>query len=246
LTIDIPSSKRPAKLGAKVEPAAPRGGAPPAPRWHTAALVGSIIAVAAVGMALRSHGPTVAAPPFARSRVLEMYVPMMLLQWGLAFYVCRIGRPRNALSSLIGTGWRTPPRAMGDVALALAMVGALVAVTVMLGARDRTVVEAILPTTGGERMVWVLVSLSVGFCEELTYRGYLQTQLAALTGSTALAIAAQATLFGIIHGEQGAAAIVQSALCGVVLGVVAWARGSLVPCILFHAAVDLLVGLVRA
>jgi membrane protease YdiL (CAAX protease family) len=116
----------------------------------------------------------------------------------------------------------------------------------MLGAGDRTVVEAVLPTAVGERMMWVLVSLSVGFCEELTYRGYLQTQLAALTGSSALAVIAQATMFGIVHGEQGPAAMLQSALCGVVLGVVAWARGSLVPCILFHAGVDLLAGLVRA
>ena len=51
--------------------------------------------------------------------------------------------------------------------------------------------------------VWVLLSISAGFCEEFVFRGYLQKQFFALTGSDAAAIAGQALIFGVAHGYQG-------------------------------------------
>jgi membrane protease YdiL (CAAX protease family) len=104
-------------------------------------------------------------------------------------------------------------------------------------------VLAILPHTGAERIAWVVVAASVGFCEEVVYRGYLQTQLAGWTGNVAAAIVAQAALFGLAHGEQGAAVAARFALYGVGFGVLARWRGSLAPGIVCHIGVDLAGGL---
>ncbi len=68
-------------------------------------------------------------------------------------------------------------------------------------------------------------------------------QLSALTGQVPLAIAVQALLFGIAHGEQGAWAVARFALYGLALGWVAATRRSLLPTMLCHAAIDVYAAL---
>ncbi len=159
-----------------------------APRWHTAALIALIVGVAASGAVLQSRGATLTAPSEAGSRVAAVYLPMIVVQWGLLLYVCRMGRPRWAVSALLGRPWNSPARAAGDVALAaagwLAVVLAELSWTRSFGAAQRAAVLAMLPSTWTERLAWVVVAVSVGFCEEIVYRGYLQTQLTAFTGRT--------------------------------------------------------------
>jgi membrane protease YdiL (CAAX protease family) len=215
-----------------------------APRWHTAALIGLMLAVAAVGTTLGRHGVSNEAP--ARGGRLGVYLPILLVQWSLALYVCRVGRARNALPDLLGRGWRDVRRAATDTALAAAgwvLIEASEAAFHRLEPSRSAGVLAILPHTGAERIAWVVVAASVGFCEEVVYRGYLQTQLAGWTGNVAAAILAQAALFGLAHGEQGAAVAARFALYGVGFGVLARWRGSLAPGIVCHIGVDLASGL---
>jgi hypothetical protein len=85
--------------------------------------------------------------------------------------------------------------------------------------------------------------VTVGVCEEVVYRGYLQTQLAAFTGRAGLAVVLQAALFGMAHGEQGLAVVVRFTLYGVVFGALARWRRSLLPGIAAHIGIDLASGL---
>jgi hypothetical protein len=48
-----------------------------------------------------------------------------------------------------------------------------------------------LPQTTVEVFLWVLVSITAGFCEEIQSRGYLQQQLHALSGNVVVAVLAQ-------------------------------------------------------
>src|SRR5919198_69241 len=50
---------------------------------------------------------------------------------------------------------------------------------------------AMLPETATERIIWVAVSLTVAWCEEFVFRGYLQRQFEALFRSATLAVALQ-------------------------------------------------------
>lgn len=215
--------------------------APLAPLWHTASLIALMLSVAAIGTLLSYGAP--AGAPAPRARVLAVYGPLLAVEWGLTFYVCRVGRARNALSSLLGRRWNGVGRACGDAVLAVLGWVVVEASEARFGAWRNAAVSAMLPHALAERIAWVAVAASVGFCEEVIYRGYLQTQLTAFTRSASVAIALQAILFGIAHGEQGAATAIRFAVYGLGFGAVARWRASLVPGILCHVGIDVVSGL---
>lgn len=219
-----------------------------APAWHTATLIALIIAVAATGTLLSRQGIAVPAPAIPVSRN-AIYVQMILVAWGLLFYVGWLGRRRNVLPALVGQTWHSVGRAGTDLLLAasgwLAIKLGELAWLRLLPAGASTAVAALLPHTGLERLVWVGMSVSVGFSEEVVYRGYLQTQLAAFTGRASWAWVLQAVLFGLAHGEQGPSAMVRLAIYGLALGALARYRQSLLPGILCHVGINLVSGLGR-
>jgi membrane protease YdiL (CAAX protease family) len=101
----------------------------------------------------------------------------------------------------------------------------------------------LLPATLSESVVWVGVSLAAGICEELVYRGYLQSQLWSLTKSLPAALALQSVIFGFGHIYQGWKPALVTAIYGLVFGLVAAWRRSIVPGAIAHAIVDILGGL---
>ena len=220
-----------------------------APRWHTAVLVGLYLSVAVVGTLIQRRGASASALPGAHGRVVAQYLPLLLVQWSIAFYVCRVGRAKSALRALLGTPWPGFRRACAD--LALAATGWVVIKAIELvwvhsgGVETAPSVTALLPHTAPERLWWVLVSVSVGFCEEVVFRGYFRTQFEAFTGRASLAVALQAVLFGLAHGEQGASAIARIAIYGVGFGALARWRRSLAPGIVCHVWTNLASGLLR-
>ena len=221
-----------------------------APRWHTAALVALLLAVALTGTLLQLYGaPTSAAAPEPRgnaSPIFARYFPLLVVNWSLVVYCSRLFRGRNALPDLLGQRWHTVGRAFTD--LACALVGFFVIIAVeftfarLFAVRRNAAIAALLPSTGAERLTWGVVAMSVGFCEEVVYRGYLQTQIAAATRSRALGVVLQALLFGLAHLEQGPAAAARIAGYGLLFGVLAQFRRSLLPGIACHVAVDLAAG----
>ena len=56
-----------------------------------------------------------------------------------------------------------------------------------------------VPTGFAEISLWMIVSLTAGFNEELTYRGYVQQKFHSLTGNLAAGIFLQAAFFGLGH-----------------------------------------------
>ena len=222
-----------------------------APLWHTALLIVLIVSVAVTGAVLSAYGAPVDRVPRAGAgagaALALTYAPILFVQWSLLFYVCRIGRPRSALGPLIGKRWGSVKGAFADIALAT--VGWLIIRFSELGwrqafgPRQDAAIVAMLPHSDAAKVGWVLVAASVGFSEEVVYRGYLQTQLTAITGRIFLGIALQAVLFGVAHGNQGLGAVVRIGLYGLALGVLAQGRRSLIPGILCHVGTDLASGL---
>ena len=91
-------------------------------------------------------------------------------------------------------------------------------------------------------MLWCLVSCTAGFCEEVLYRGYLQHQFAAWTGSAPAAIAIQAVIFGASHGYQGMKQMVIISVLGALYGILANWRRTLVPGMAAHVWSDIYGG----
>lgn len=217
--------------------------APLAPRWHTAVLVGLYLAVAALGTLLQARGAAVGPAPGAHGRVASAYAPLLLVQWGTAFYVCRVGRPASALRALLGAPWRSARGVALDLALAALAWGLIRGVEALAAVETAPSVTALLPQGPAELAAWVVVAVSVGVCEELVFRAYLLTQLEAFTASAPAAVVLQALLFGLAHAEQGPGAAARVALYGLGLGALARWRGGLRAGIVAHVATDLASGL---
>ena len=79
--------------------------------------------------------------------------------------------------------------------------------------------------------------MTVGFCEELWYRGFLIAYLAQWIGWWQAAVASS-VLFGIGHAYQGRAGVVKTTGVGLVMAALYAYSGSLWPSILLHAALD--------
>jgi uncharacterized protein len=220
--------------------------APLAPRWHTALLVSLMLLVAALGSVLAARGALVTAPTPNVSRILFVYLPTVIVSWSMAFYCFRIGRKKNVLSELVGKRWTTPTRALVDLLLGFALLvfidGSETIYSHFSHASSNPAVLAILPQTVSEKCAWVVLASSVGFCEEVIYRGYLRTQFTGFFNSLTVGVVVQAVLFGIAHGEQGVATAIRFAIYGIGFGVIAVKRRSLLAGIACHIAIDLSSG----
>jgi membrane protease YdiL (CAAX protease family) len=99
----------------------------------------------------------------------------------------------------------------------------------------------LLPETAAERFAFVLLSLTAGICEESLYRGFLIRYLHDFAPALPLllTVAAAALLFGLAHLYQGRAALFRTGIAGLAFGLLFVVTGSLIPCILLHALIDL-------
>jgi membrane protease YdiL (CAAX protease family) len=208
-----------------------------APWWHTALLIGLFVAVSAGGARLRP-GTLQRHPNMA-----PLYLSLIVAEWGLVYYVWKGG---TKLRSLIGGRWTGPKDVLVDASLGLALWAlwevARIAWVSLPGHSQAASIHRLLPQGAMEIALWVAVSLSAGFAEELVFRGYFQKQFEALTRSNWAALLMQGALFGIAHGYQGFGATVAIAFYGVLFGLLAIRRGSLRPVMIAHGATDILVG----
>jgi uncharacterized protein len=180
------------------------------------------------------------------------YLIALLVEWTtVAFIWWGLARRGIRLRDLIGGSWARPVYLLRDLGLGIAFLlifgGALLqGLTYLLKVSPPKAVQAMMPQTPSEVILWILLSLTAGFCEEVIYRGYLQRQFSALTHSFVGGIGLQAIAFGLSHGNQGRKEILLIAVYGVCFGLLAHWRRSLRPGMLAHALQDTLGGLLRS
>jgi uncharacterized protein len=216
---------------------------PVASQWHTVGLL-LILALITYG-GVRTHGTTAKAGPAAN--LVQLYLTVMAGEWMLVFYVWRGIRRRGvALRELIGGNWSDVSAFGRNFAIAVLFwfvwEGSARAMQLLLGPSDTSNVTAMLPRSLVQIVLWCLVSCTAGFCEEVLYRGYLQHQFVAWTGSAPAAIAIQAVIFGASHGYQGTKQMVIISVLGALYGILAHWRRTLVPGMAAHAFSDIYGG----
>jgi len=85
--------------------------------------------------------------------------------------------------------------------------------------------DILLPRTMLEVAVWIVTSVSAGFCEEFVFRGYVQRQLLGLSQRASVAIVGQGLVFGAMHAYQGWRALVTISILGMLFGgLAAWRK----------------------
>ncbi len=86
-----------------------------------------------------------------------------------------------------------------------------------------------------------LMMLFVAIWEEVAFRGFLLTRLQAILRHWWLTVPIGAMIFGIIHIYQGILAVGLICIMGFIMGLLFVLRRSLVPCITFHFANNLIM-----
>ncbi len=222
--------------------------APVASYVHTLILVVLIVGVSAAS-ADSQH--TFAA----RSGKISLYVTTFIWEWILFGIVWWGMRRRGArVRDLINARWKSPEMALLDLALAagfwIVAVLVLAGIGVALGLADKGNLDAakktigfLVPGSSLEVALWIGLSATAGFCEEIIFRGYLQRQFAALTQSALGGILLSAVVFGCGHGYEGTKRMLLIAVYGAMFGVLAHFRRSLVPGMVAHAWHDAFSGI---
>lgn len=213
-----------------------------APGWHTTVVLSLMLGFSLLGAYVDltdifgAHGR---APTYLVVIVIE-WATVAFIWWGLS-------RRGIRMSDLVGGSWVRPLHLLRDLGIAIAFIlifgGALDGLAYLLKVAPPQAMRDILPQTRSEMILWVLMSLTAGFCEEVIFRGYLQRQFSALTHSLVGGIALQAVTFGLGHGYQGWKLMALISVYGGCFGLLAHRRRSLRPGMLGHALQDTAGGL---
>jgi membrane protease YdiL (CAAX protease family) len=220
-----------------------------APLWHTALLIAILLAMAAYGMFLQRQAGAGPQLVERRGSALPLYLSLIVAEWGLLRLVVAAGLKRNGVRfrDLLGERWAGPRDVLRDIGIAVAFWAtwtfAESVVLSHLGHDAAKGIDALLPRGPAEIAAWIALSISAGFCEEAIFRGYLQKQFQALTGSAALAVLIQAVVFGISHGYQGVRNVILITTLGAAFGALALWRKSLKPGMVLHAWTDVFSGI---
>jgi membrane protease YdiL (CAAX protease family) len=226
----------------------PKAGFKQIASWrHLGVGVAIMIAIAAQGLMFQSKAGESRLP-----RGPMIYLSLILMELALIYLVWRGVKPTGTtLRDLIGGRWQSAADVLRDIALAfvlwLTLIGIALAWRAIAGGNGLpTSVAAMLPQTTAEIVMWIALSISAGAAEEIVFRGYLQRQFAALTGSSWIALVMQALLFGVSHGYQGIEAMLRITLLAIAFGLMALWRKSLRPGIIAHAWTDIASGVFPA
>jgi len=201
----------------------------------------------AIGIALAMLLQARRSSPAPISSRVPLYVGLIAVELTLVWFVA-IGIRARGFKVIDLLGYRG--RKTFDVTIDVLAAAGTAAIPRFLGpilfqllGRWTSQTGFLLPATAFESVVWIVVSIAAGTCEELVYRGYLQRQLWSLTKSLPLALALQSVIFGFGHIYQGWKPALVTAIYGLVFGLVAAWRRSIVPGAIAHAVVDILGGL---
>jgi membrane protease YdiL (CAAX protease family) len=242
-------------LGTPAVPATPQEKKLLAPVWHTFVLV-ALMMVNSYFTA--THMPRIidgAGTGSSRARLLQ-YGLTIAFEFFLLFLVwigLRLRRVR--IREIIGGRWNTPEDFLLDIGIAagfwVAAAAVLLGLGLLLRLNDPSQVNdikqrlgSIIPHTALDTALWIGLSATAGFVEEILFRGYLQRQIAAIAGNLWIGLAVSAVIFGAGHGYEGVRRMLLIVVYGAMFGILAHFRKSLRPGMMAHAWHDALAGII--
>jgi membrane protease YdiL (CAAX protease family) len=217
---------------------------PVAPWWHTV-IVLLVLAAGSLASA-RLHGlPRV--PVAGIDPRVAGYLFTLAMEWVMVLVIWLGLRSRGiSVRNVVSGRWGKITTFLRDLGLAVAfLVVALPCLEIVARLlRANYDATAITPRSAVELILWLLLAASAGFCEELTFRGYLNRQFSGWTGSPVIGMVLQGLAFGLAHGYQGWRMMTVIMVFGWMFGALALWRRSLLPGMLAHGIQDSAGGLV--
>ncbi len=180
---------------------------------------------------------------YVASARVSVYINTGLMLWLMFFLIWSAQRAGRTPFRDIGFA---APR-MSDPLIALGfLIGANLILNVLAWALKsagmavpQEAVLALLPVSAIEKILWVLLSISAGICEESCFRGFLLTQGSRFTRRLWLVVLASSLAFGVGHLYQGIAGAMLIVVYGLMFCWLRLRRQSLWPGIWAHIWQDL-------
>jgi CAAX protease family protein len=233
-----------------------RSGVPDASRrewiaapWHTATIL-LVFSYIVYSNAHHARIAVAAAGPVPHGTILRGYVVSILFGVGMAYW-CWAGVhwKGGTLRNLTGGRWTSLRDVFLDVAIAipfwLVWTGTAWLMHRLLARVDTATTPYQPPAGLLEVSLWILVSLAAGIGEEIIFRGYLQRQFRAATGSLLAAVLLQGLTFGLLHMYQGWKQVMVIVPLGILYGALAAWRRNLRANMISHAWSDLFEGWIK-
>ena len=180
------------------------------------------------------------------------YLATLGWEWLLALLVLRGIRVRRVpLRQLLGVRRPSLREWREDFVLAAAFwLAASIVLTALgilfriahLSTPEKTIVQ-LAPQNMLQLMLWIVLSISAGICEELVFRGYLLQQFASAGQQIYLGVFFSSLIFGVAHGYEGARGMIAITIYGALFCLLAMRRGSLRTGMMAHAWHDIFSGI---
>lgn len=94
------------------------------------------------------------------------------------------------------------------------------------------------PVTGRQQLMFIGVAVTVGICEEIMFRGFLQNYAVSLGLSDLWALVITSVIFGAGHFMQGLSGVISSTIFGLIMGYLYFTTGGLLVPIIIHILYD--------
>lgn len=188
---------------------------------------------------------TATLPTFTEAIRLLTYVFTIIFQWIIFFLIYfTVVREKTFLAGIGLVKIRTL-----DFAWGIALLGMLFLVATgfsylltQFGIPPKGELSFLLPQETTGKFMWVFVSFTAGFCEEVIFRGYLMTRLR-LVGkfkSWLIPIIISSLAFGFPHLYQGIHGFLNISVLGILFALIYIRTRSIWPCIIAHFFLDFL------
>jgi membrane protease YdiL (CAAX protease family) len=192
-----------------------------------------------------------ARPAVGTKEKLVLYGATIAFQWLLCGFVAWRAAARGLTAAELGLSRRLD---VGLVLVSLAGTALLCAfqwfnlrrvgriggpVTELM----RKLAERLLPNKPVEFGPYCALAVTAGVCEEFLYRGFAMAALTRTGAPLWGVVLISSALFGWAHAYQGRGGIVGTGLLGLVFGVSRFFFRSLLPVVVWHAAVDVTAGI---
>jgi membrane protease YdiL (CAAX protease family) len=184
-------------------------------------------------------------PTFTESIRLLMYIFTIVFQWVIFLLIYfTVVREKTFLSGIGLVKIRSLDIAWG---IALLVMLFLVAtgfsyLLTQIGIPPKGELSFLLPEETIGKFLWVIMSFTAGFCEEVIFRGYLMTRLRLLGKfkSWIIPIIVSSLAFGFPHLYQGIHGFLIITILGVLFALIYIRTRSIWPCIIAHFFLDFL------
>lgn len=188
---------------------------------------------------------TSSLPSFTEAVRLITYFVTIIFQWIIFLLIYfTVVREKTHLAGIGLTKIK-----ILDFAWGVALLGMLFLVAIgfsqlltKIGIPPKGELAFLLPQETTGKFIWIFVSFTAGFCEEVIFRGYLMSRLRLLGKfkSWIIPIIVSSLAFGFPHLYQGINGFLVISILGVLFALIYIRTRSLWPCILAHFFLDFL------